>query len=152
MIPTPGPTRQVVLRPTHDSVRRHAREQARTRRAAKDMTQAGRRRAEQQAERDEAAHVKAECALREHPTLGRWLRQTPSGRLVLDRAKITAEARLVRPERARRDLSRKRGGSQARNEQGRDCKRLHGFCPILDGQHGGHGSVTMMQIHCHRGR
>ncbi len=39
-------------------------------------------------------HIKAECALREHPALGRWLRQTPSGRLVLDRAKITAEARL----------------------------------------------------------
>jgi hypothetical protein len=31
---------------------------------------------------------------REHPALGHWLRQTPSGRLVLDRAKITAEARL----------------------------------------------------------
>jgi hypothetical protein len=43
---------------------------------------------------DEAAHVKAECALREHPALGRWLRQTPSGRLALDRRKITAEARL----------------------------------------------------------
>jgi transposase len=76
------------------TARTRAREQARTRRAARDMTPAGRRRAEQTAERDEAAHVKAECALREHPALGRWLRQTPSGRLVLDRAKITAEARL----------------------------------------------------------
>ena len=26
-------------------------------------------------------HVRAECALRDHPTLGRWLRQLPSGRL-----------------------------------------------------------------------
>ena len=43
---------------------------------------------------EEAAHVKAECALREHPALGRWLRQTPSVRLVLDRAKIAAKARL----------------------------------------------------------
>jgi len=76
------------------TARARAREQARTRRAAKDMTPAARQRAEQTAERDEAAHVKAECALREHPALGRWLRQTPSGRLVLDRAKITAEARL----------------------------------------------------------
>ena len=33
-------------------------------------------------------------AAREHPALGRWLRQTPSGRLVLDKTKITAEARL----------------------------------------------------------
>ena len=42
----------------------------------------------------EKAHVKAECALRDHPTLGRWLRQLPSGRLVLDRSKIAAEERL----------------------------------------------------------
>jgi hypothetical protein len=41
-----------------------------------------------------AAHSRAECALRDHPALGRWLRQTSSGRLVLDTAKIRAEARL----------------------------------------------------------
>ena len=58
------------------------------------MNAATRRRAEQTAEREETAHVKAESALREHPALGRWLRQTSSGRLVLDRAKITTEARL----------------------------------------------------------
>jgi transposase len=39
-------------------------------------------------------HLKAECALRDHPTLGRWLRQTPGGRLLVDRAKLRAEARL----------------------------------------------------------
>ena len=72
-----------------------AREQARARRAESATTSAAaRKKAERTAEFDEAAHVKAECALREHPALGRWLRQTPSGRLVLDRAKITAEARL----------------------------------------------------------
>ena len=43
---------------------------------------------------EEAAHVKAECALRDHPALGRWLRQQPSGRLVIDRAKVAAEQRL----------------------------------------------------------
>ena len=42
----------------------------------------------------EAAHLRAECALRDHPTLGRWLRQQRNGRLVIDRAKVTAEARL----------------------------------------------------------
>ncbi len=41
-----------------------------------------------------AAHTKAECALRDHPSLGRYLRQTPSGRLKIDRSKIAAEARL----------------------------------------------------------
>lgn len=40
------------------------------------------------------AHQRAECALRDHPSLGRWLRQTKSGRLVIDRAKVTAETRL----------------------------------------------------------
>jgi hypothetical protein len=39
-------------------------------------------------------HVRAECALRDHPTLGRWVRQTPGGRLALDRAKLRAEAKL----------------------------------------------------------
>ena len=38
--------------------------------------------------------MKAECALRDHPALGRWLRQLPSGRLVIDRAKVAAEERL----------------------------------------------------------
>src|SRR5918994_404284 len=42
----------------------------------------------------DAAHLRAECALREHPTLGRWLRQQPNGRLVIDRAQVKAEARL----------------------------------------------------------
>jgi hypothetical protein len=42
----------------------------------------------------EPAHVKAECALRDHPALGRWVKQLPTGRLTLDRAKVTAEERL----------------------------------------------------------
>lgn len=44
--------------------------------------------------RSEAAHVRAECALRDHPTLGRWLRQQPGGRLVINKAKGKAERRL----------------------------------------------------------
>lgn len=39
-------------------------------------------------------HRKAECALRDHPTLGRFLRQTATGRLQIDRSKIRAEERL----------------------------------------------------------
>jgi transposase len=76
------------------AARTRAAAQARARRASSAMTTAARRKAEAQAEREEAAHLKAECALREHPALGRWLRQTPSGRLQLDRAKIAAEAKL----------------------------------------------------------
>jgi transposase len=41
-----------------------------------------------------AAHLKAECALRDHPTLGRWLRQQANGRLIINRAKIKQEQRL----------------------------------------------------------
>jgi hypothetical protein len=41
-----------------------------------------------------ATHTKAECALRDHPSLGRYLRQTASGRLKIDRAKIAAEQKL----------------------------------------------------------
>ncbi|MDR5694903.1 MAG: IS1634 family transposase [Armatimonadota bacterium] len=40
------------------------------------------------------AHTKAACALRSHETFGRYLRQTRTGRLVIDRAKIRREARL----------------------------------------------------------
>ncbi len=41
-----------------------------------------------------AAHTRAECALRDHPTLSRYLRQTTTGRLQVDRQKIAAEERL----------------------------------------------------------
>jgi transposase len=40
------------------------------------------------------AHVKSECALRDHPTLGRYVRLTPTSRLRIDRAKVAAEQRL----------------------------------------------------------
>ncbi len=39
-------------------------------------------------------HRRAECALRDHRTLGRYLRQTSTGRLLIDRAAIRAEERL----------------------------------------------------------
>jgi hypothetical protein len=42
----------------------------------------------------DGAHHRAECALRDHPSLGRYLRQTASGRLRIDHAKIAAEERL----------------------------------------------------------
>ena len=43
---------------------------------------------------DRDTHHKRECALRAHPSLGRYLRQTPTGRLAIDRAKIATEERL----------------------------------------------------------
>lgn len=44
--------------------------------------------------RAQAAHTRAECALRDHPALGRWLTQQANGRLRINRAKIKTEARL----------------------------------------------------------
>jgi transposase len=44
--------------------------------------------------RDDERHVKAECALRDHASLGRWVRQLKSGRLRIDTAKVRAEQRL----------------------------------------------------------
>ena len=51
-------------------------------------------RAKALARSQQKAHVKAECALRDHPSLGRYLRLTPTGRLRIDRAKVAAEQRL----------------------------------------------------------
>jgi transposase len=51
-----------------------------------------RQRATTKPEREQ--HLRGECALRDHPTLSRYLRQTKGGRLSLDRAKIAAEERL----------------------------------------------------------
>lgn len=43
--------------------------------------------------KDEDAHHKAECALRAHKTFGRFVTQTPKGRLTLNRTKIANEER-----------------------------------------------------------
>ncbi|WSG43828.1 hypothetical protein OHA72_09930 [Dactylosporangium sp. NBC_01737] len=51
---------------------------------------------------DEEPHRKAECALRDHPTLGRYLRQQANGRLVVNRAKV-AEDHPRPPSGQRRD-------------------------------------------------
>jgi transposase len=51
-----------------------------------------RERAKTKAERE--AHQRGECALRDHKTLSRYLRQTKTGRLLIDRDKIKTEQRL----------------------------------------------------------
>jgi hypothetical protein len=40
------------------------------------------------------AHERAECALRDHPSYSRYLRQTPGGRLRLDKAAVARESKL----------------------------------------------------------
>ncbi len=73
-----------------DALRERDRHQRNRKRAdAKD-----RKRAKALARSADNAHTKAECALRDHPTLGRYVRLTATGRLRIDRAKVAAEQRL----------------------------------------------------------
>jgi hypothetical protein len=67
--------------------------------AGPDQAGTGTRQGEQETStttkrKGEAAHTESECALRDHPSLGRWLHQQTNGRLVIDRAKVKAEERL----------------------------------------------------------
>ncbi|MGH2499760.1 MAG: IS1634 family transposase [Candidatus Limnocylindria bacterium] len=86
--------RYVVCHNPAEAERDRARRQARIERIERDLARLReqRERATSKAERE--AHLRGECALRDHPTLSRYLRQTTSGRLLLDRAKIAAEERL----------------------------------------------------------
>ena len=86
--------RYVVCHNPAEAERDRARRQARIERIEAELARLEdqRERATTKAERE--AHLRGECALRDHPTLSRYLRQTKSGRLVLDRAKIAAEERL----------------------------------------------------------
>ena len=79
------------------TARTQAREQGHARRAASAAMSAGgphEGRPQGRSRRGGARQGQAGCALRERPALGRWLRQTPSGRLVLDQAGSAAETRF----------------------------------------------------------
>jgi hypothetical protein len=67
---------------------------ARAAAAKKAKTKAARDGTKRAPKPSDAPHRRAECALRDHPTLGRWLKQSPTGRLSIDRAKVKAEATL----------------------------------------------------------
>jgi hypothetical protein len=64
------------------------------RRLEAELERIERQRAKAKTQKAFEAHTRAECALRDHPALGRYLRQTPSGRLRIDNAKVAAEAKL----------------------------------------------------------
>lgn len=84
-------TREEALARLGDELERIAAARAKATAAKKTATSA---KARARADAELAGHTRAECALRDHVTLGRWLRQTPTGRLVIDRAKVAAEERL----------------------------------------------------------
>jgi transposase len=76
-----------------DAVSRLETELARIRQA-RERDKANKKTSANTKRKAEAVHTKAECALRDHPALGRWLRQQPNGQLAIDRAKVKAEERL----------------------------------------------------------
>jgi transposase len=86
--------RFIVCHNPAEAERDRARRQQRIARIEAELArlESQRKRAKSKAERE--VHQRGECALRDHPTLSRYLRQTKSGRLSLDRAKIAAEERL----------------------------------------------------------
>ncbi len=76
-------------------LRERARRQAKNKKATSASRSARQAKTERTLARSQQkAHVKAECALRDHPTLGRYVRLTPTGRLRIDRQKVAAEERL----------------------------------------------------------
>jgi hypothetical protein len=86
--------RFIVCHNPAEAERDQARREQRIRRIEAELARlkAQRDRAKTKAERD--AHQRGECTLRDHKTLSRYLRQTKTGRLLLDRDKIKAEERL----------------------------------------------------------
>ncbi len=89
-----GAKRFVVCHNPYEAERDRSRREQTIRRleAELDRLEAQRRRAK--GAKATAAHLRGECALRDHPSLGRYLRQLRSGRLRIDRAAARSEKRL----------------------------------------------------------
>ncbi len=89
-----GATRFVVCHNPHEAERDRSKRQETIGRlqAELDRLEAQRRRAK--GPQATEVHLRGECALRDHPTLGRYLRQLKSGRLRIDRAAVRSEERL----------------------------------------------------------
>ena len=87
-------TRYVVCHNAVEAERDRARRQQRVERIEAELARLAKQRQRAKSKAEREAHLRGECALRDHPTLSRYLRQTKGGRLVLDRAKIAAEERL----------------------------------------------------------
>ena len=91
--------KEVTLKPDGTRARRHVivrnPDEARRDKAKRDDILAEvKRRLEALKELDGEPHEKAECELRSHETFGRFVTQTPKGRLTLNRDKITQEELL----------------------------------------------------------
>ena len=86
--------RFVVCHNPSEAERDQARREQRIARIEAELVRLKLQRERSKTKADRAAHQRGECALRDHKTLSRYLRQTKTGRLVIDRDKIRAEQRL----------------------------------------------------------
>jgi Transposase DDE domain len=86
--------RYVVCHNPAEAERDRLRRQQRLARIEAELARLAEQRQRATGKQEREAHLRGECALRDHPTLSRYLRQTPSGRLALDRARIATEERL----------------------------------------------------------
>ena len=86
--------RFVVCHNPLEAERDHTQREELVERLEAELARIDAQRAKAKTSKEQAAHTRAERALRDHPTLGRFLRQLPSGRLRIDRRKLAAEAKL----------------------------------------------------------
>ena len=88
--------RFVVCHNPHEAQRDRTRRAETIRRLEAELDRLEAQRQRAKGEQATAAHLRGECALRDHPTLWRYLRQLKTGRLRIDRAAARSEARLDR--------------------------------------------------------
>jgi hypothetical protein len=86
--------RYVVCHNPAEAERDRARRAQQLERIERELARLAEQRKRANSTKEREAHLRGECALRDHPTLSRYLRQTKTGRLVLDREKIATEERL----------------------------------------------------------
>lgn len=86
--------RYVVCHNPAEAERDRSRRQQQLERIEAELARLAKQRERASSKTEREAHLRGECALRDHPTLSRFLRQRKDGRLVLDHAKIKAQERL----------------------------------------------------------
>jgi hypothetical protein len=86
--------RYVVCHNPAEAERDHMQRQQRIERIEVELARLKTQRERAKTKQEREAHLRGECALRDHPTLSRYLHQSKGGRLSLDRTKIAAEERL----------------------------------------------------------
>ena len=89
-----GARRFVVCHNPHEAQRDRSKRAETIRRLEEELARLERQRSKAKSAKASEAHLRGECALRDHPSLGRYLRQLKNGRLRIDRAKVRAEERL----------------------------------------------------------